>query len=76
VDTFEISGISPAADLSTAEGFPLQLVFDSAGAEFTMSSHLVPAVPVLGWPGLVAAGGLLLLAGSMSLRRISRRAAA
>jgi hypothetical protein len=75
VSEFVISGISPAADLTSAEGFPLQLVFDTAAAEFTMASPALAAVPMMGWPGLLTVGGLALLAGTRALRRYGRRSA-
>jgi hypothetical protein len=63
VQAFEISGIDPAADLSTAVAFPLQLVFDSPDAEFGMTST-VPGAPALGWVGSLGLGLILMLAGA------------
>jgi hypothetical protein len=70
VSEFVVSGITPPSDVSSAESFPLSIVFDSAGAEFTMTSIPAgPAVPLLGWPAAAGLTAVLLAVGSVALRR-------
>jgi hypothetical protein len=73
IDKFEISGISPEADLTSAEGFSLALVFDSAGAEFTMTSNAEIPVPLLGWPGRLGVVALLMSTGVLAFNRLESR---
>ncbi len=69
VTSFVVSGITPGADLSSAEAFPLELAFDSSNAEFTMTSAATAAVPALLWP---AAGALAFGLAAVGSRRLER----
>lgn len=71
VSSFVVSGITPSADLTSAEAFPLELAFDSAVATFEMTSSAPTAVPGLGWIG----GGLAVAVLSSVLARARRRTA-
>ncbi len=72
VTEFVVSGIDPATDTSSAEAFPLELTFDSAAAEFTMTSSPAPGVPSSNGPGLVLTVALLAAAG-IAARRVRRQ---
>ena len=69
VAEFVVSGLSPPGDVSSAESFPLSVVFDSAGAEFTMTSIPAAPVPLLGWSAGASLAVALLAVGSGVLRR-------
>jgi hypothetical protein len=67
---FVVTGIKPPGAVSSAEAFPLNIVFDSAGAEFTMTS--IPAINVPGLGGWAVFGLVATLAfiGGATLRRV------
>ncbi len=67
VTSFVVTGISPSASTSSAEGFPLNLSVSSTSATFKMTS-IVPAVPVFGLLGLASLAGMLTIAGAAALR--------
>lgn len=66
VTKFTVTGISPTASTSSAEGFPLNISVSSTASTFEMTSISPPSVP--GIPGLVSLGTLLTIAGAAVLR--------
>lgn len=72
VSTFIVSGITPITELNSAEAFPLELVFDTSGATFEMTSSAPVAAPGLGDLGLALLAGLLTLLGAGAVRKFNR----
>ncbi len=66
VSSFTVSGLSPPANSQDPLGFPLQLAFDTATADFTMTATIVPEPSTL---ALAAFGFLALAAWGWRRRR-------
>jgi hypothetical protein len=54
VSSFRITGIDPAVDGGDPQAFPIQLAFDTATADFTMTPVEVPEPATIVWMGVAA----------------------